>query len=138
MERIISELKNTANKVAKKSGELVEISKVKLSIAGTKSEISTQFKALGEAVYLAQKEGNDTEAKKIEEIISVLDGLYDRLEKLSEVNSALRNETICPFCGKSNPINQTFCGKCGNKLFSEDNEAYEGEVVEDIPEVETI
>ncbi len=138
MERILSELKNTADKVAKKSGELVEISKVKLSIAGTKSEINTQFKALGEAVYLAQKEEYDIGADKVEEIMEKLDELHERLEKLTQMNSVLKNEKICPFCGKNNPENQSFCGSCGNKLHTEEEEAFEGEVVEDIPEVETI
>ena len=137
MERILSELKNTADKVAKKSGELVEISKVKLSIASTKSEINAQFKALGETVYLAQKEDSDVGAEKIEEIIGILDGLYERLDNLAEINSALKNERICPSCGKSNPLNQPFCGGCGSKLYAEE-EVFEGDVVEDIPEVETI
>ena len=55
MDKFFSEIKNTADKVIKKSGNLVELSKVKFQIANTKSEIGASFKELGELVYHAQK-----------------------------------------------------------------------------------
>ena len=43
MDNFFSEIKNTADKVAKKSSELVEMSKVKLSMVNTKSEQTLRF-----------------------------------------------------------------------------------------------
>ena len=59
MERIISEIKTTADIVAKKSTELVELSKVKLNIANTKSKINTNFRILGEMIYISQKDDDE-------------------------------------------------------------------------------
>lgn len=138
MENFINKLKNVAGKAAKKSGELVELSKINLGIVGTKSEISTQFKVLGELVYAAQKNADDASTEKIEEIIANIDALYEKLNDLSEVNAALKNEKVCANCGKSNPENQAFCGGCGQKFDEEDDIAQEGEVIDDIANAETV
>lgn len=137
MDKFFSEIKNTADKVAKKSGELVEMSKVKLSIVSTKSEIGTNFKMLGELVYLAQRNGQEPDTKKIEETIEKINELYDKLDELSEVSSALKNEKICAYCGKSNPIEQPFCGGCGQKFKSE-APADDDDIVEEIVDVEIV
>ena len=137
MEKIISEIKNTADKVVKKSGELVEMSKIKLGIASVKSEIGTNYKVLGELVYRAQREdGADT--SKIDDVITKIDELYDRLDELNEVSAALKNEKVCACCGKSNPIDQPFCGGCGQKFPENEEPAQEGEVIDDITEIETV
>lgn len=122
MEKFISEIKNRADKVAKKSGELVEISKTKLSMANTKSEISSNFKILGELVYLSQKASTESDPQKIEETISKIDELYERLGELSELNSMLKNEKNCPNCKKSNSIDAQFCSGCGYKFSNNDSE----------------
>lgn len=138
MEHILSEIKSRADKVMKKSGELVEKSKVKLAIAGTKSEIGSLFKQLGELVYLAQKDETGAGAEEIENTIAHIDVLYEKLEELTQADSALKNEKICAQCGKSNPMEQTFCGGCGNKFPENEEPAQEGEVLDDIPDVETV
>lgn len=138
MDKILSEIKSRADQVMKKSGELVEKSKVKLAIAGTKSEIGTLFKQLGELVYMAQKEDNSASTEEIENTIAHIDALYEKLEELTKTDSALKNEKICAQCGKSNPIEQTFCGGCGNKFPENTEPAQEGEVLDDIPDIETV
>lgn len=116
MDNFFSEIKNTADKVAKKSSELVEMSKIKLNTANTKSEIGTNFKILGELVYLSQKNTTEPDTNKIEEIIAKIDELYERLDELAEVSSALKNEKRCPSCTKSNPIDAQFCFGCGHRF----------------------
>lgn len=138
MEKIISEIKNTADKFARKSGELVEMSKVKLGIVSTKSEIGTNFKILGELVYKAQKDDTSSDTAKIEEVIAKINELYEKLDELTEVSAALKNEKVCAYCGKSNPIDQLFCGGCGQKFPVDDEPAQEGEVIDDIMEIETV
>ncbi len=113
MDRIISEIKNTADKVAKKSGELVELSKTKLNIANTKSDISTNFKLLGEMVYIAQRDNTEVNPERFEEIITKIDVLYERLAELNEIANGLMNKKLCPECNKTNEINAAFCSACG-------------------------
>ncbi len=128
MDKIISELKNTADKVVKKSVELAELSKIKLSIASTKSEIGANYKALGELVYMAQK-NDEADSKDITELIEKIDELYKRLDEFNEVYSSLKNEKICPDCNKANPMDQAYCGSCGHKFEIAQEEVYEGDVI---------
>ena len=137
MDNFVSEIKNTADKVAKKSSELVEMSKVKLSMVNTKSEIGTNFKVLGELVYLSQKDGAEPDTKKIEETIAKINELYDRLDELSEVSSTLKNEKICPNCTKSNPADAQFCSGCGYKFTNNDPDDDDLNV-EEITEVDVV
>lgn len=137
MEKILSEIKNTADKVVKKSGELVELSKIKLGIAGVKSEIGTNYKMLGELVYRMQKD-DETDTEKINEVIAKIDELYERLDELNDVCAALKNEKVCSNCGKRNPLDQPFCGGCGQKFPDYEEPAQEGEVIDDITEIETV
>ena len=120
MERIISEIKNTADKVAKKSGELVELSKAKLNIANTKSDIGANFKLLGEMVYLAQRDETEVNPEKLEEIITKIDDLYERLAEFNEIANALMNKKSCPECNKTNDIDALFCSGCGYRFTTTD------------------
>lgn len=121
MENFLAELKNTAGKVFKKSGEIVEISKAKLSIASIKSDISSNFKLLGEIVYLSQHENVETAAEEVEEIIARIDALYEKMADLNEAATTLMNKKICPECDEVNDADAAFCSHCG-LAFSSDEE----------------
>lgn len=138
MDNFFSEIKNTADKVAKKSSELVEMSKVKLSMVNTKSEIGSNFKILGELVYLSQKDGAEPDTKKIEETIAKINELYDRLDELAEVTSSLKNEKICPNCTKHNPADAQFCYGCGHRFPDNNNPDDNDYNEEEINEVDVI
>ncbi len=130
MEKFFTEIKNTADKVIKKSGELVELSKVKFQIANTKSEIGANFKELGELVYHAQKSEAQPDTQIIEGTITKIDELYAKLEALMAENSSLKNEKLCPSCEKSNPNDAQFCLDCGYK-FASSNDAEDDKTVEE-------
>lgn len=113
MEKILSEIKNTADKVAKKSGELVELSKVKINILNTKSSIDSYFKKLGEILYFSQKEDADADTENLEEIFAKIDELYEKLSEYNDAKANLTNKKICPECHKSNDTDSSFCSRCG-------------------------
>ena len=136
MDKFLSELKNTASKVVRKSSELVEISKIKLNIANVKSDISANYKLLGELVYLSQTDDAEPDTEKIQETIARIDELNEKLSALLEDSSALKNEKVCPECAKNNAKDALFCVKCGHKFeepfeeADEDNEEpLEGDVL---------
>ncbi len=116
MDRIISEIKNAAGKVAKKSTELVELSKVKLNIINTKSTIDENFKSLGELLYYSQKGDADITTESIEETIAKIDDLYEKLDELNNISANISNKKICPNCKKANENNSAFCSDCGLNL----------------------
>jgi len=116
MDRIISEIRSTADKVAKKSGELVELSKAKLNIANTKSSLNSNFRILGELIYLSHKDEGNIESSKIEDIIEKIDVLYEKLAEYEDIAAGLSNKKLCPECRNPNETNAVFCSSCGHNF----------------------
>ena len=112
MDKFISDLKNTAISAAAKTGEFIEIGKLKLSCADIKNKINDEYKELGKAVYSAHKDGEDTEYH-INEIIENIDGLYEKLALQEEEIAILKKQKKCSSCGAVCDEDSAFCSKCG-------------------------
>ena len=117
MDKIFADIKNSVGSAVKKSGELVEITKVKLAIADTKNEIKSKLAALGEEVYFAQK--NDLSPESAAELIGELDELYAILEAQEAKLATLKKQKVCPNCDAPSDSEAVFCSRCGSK-FSDD------------------
>jgi len=115
MEKFISDLKKTAVSAAQKTGELVEIGKLKIACSNTKCKIDEAFKDLGKALYNAEKEGND-DAELIKHTIEEIDGLYEKLAKQEDELCELKKQKKCPSCGLICDVEALFCSKCGEKF----------------------
>lgn len=115
MEKFISDLKKTAKNAAQKTGEIVEIGKLKLAIQDTKGKINDLYKELGESLYAARKDGND-DADSIEKIIEEIDAMYEKLASQEEELATLKKQKKCPSCGVLCDDEADFCSKCGAEL----------------------
>lgn len=115
MEKIFSDLKNSVNSAVKRSGELLEISKVKMAVADTKNEIGRKYRELGEKVYEAHQEDADT-ATEVEGIIWELDELFEVLKSHEMKLASLKKEKICENCKQSSDMEAAYCSKCGAKF----------------------
>lgn len=121
MEKIFEDIKNSVGSAVKKSGELVEITKVRLAIADTKSEIKSKLAMLGEEVYFAQK--NDLSPESAAELIGELDELYAILEAQEAKLATLKKQKVCPVCDMPSDSDAVFCSRCGKK-FNDNDEDY--------------
>ena len=119
MEKFISDLKNTVNTAVKKSGELVELTKLKVAIADTKNAIRNRFESLGELAYLAAK-GEDTPASDAESLVADISELKATLSEQEAKAAELTNKKICSQCGKMAADDAAFCPSCGNPLQKEE------------------
>lgn len=120
-EDVVVNARSAANVVGKKAGQLVDISKLRLSAADVEREISGRLEALGRQVYDAKKTGIDSQAL-IDESISCIDELYEQLDVINDELALARNKVICPKCGSTNPQGFTYCGCCGAKIINEEPE----------------
>ena len=114
MDKLFSDLKNTAKTAAKKSGDLLEISKLKLAVMETRSRIDDAFQKLGKLVYDSAK-NSDVEFDA-ESVISEIDELFNTLDEKQEQYAALKNEKKCNVCGEMNALKAVFCSNCGEKF----------------------
>lgn len=115
MEKIISDLKKTAISAAQKTGEMVEIGKLKIAVSNKKSKINDCYRDLGLALYTAQKQGSD-EAEALNRIITDIDVLFAELGELEKELASLKSQKKCEECGELCDEDAVFCAKCGTKF----------------------
>ncbi len=118
LENFVSNAKQAANVVGKKTGELVDTSKLKLQAAEINGDIRRSFEALGRALYEARKQDIQT-TEEIDDIILLINHRYDELDEVNEQLTKLSSKTACPRCGEMNVKSANFCSRCGEKLLVE-------------------
>ena len=89
----MSNAKQAANVVGKKTGELVDTSKLKLQAVDLNSDIKRNYEALGRAVYESRKQGIDS-TEEIDDIIILINEKYDELDEVNEQLSKMSNKNI--------------------------------------------
>ncbi|WP_101696457.1 hypothetical protein [Clostridium minihomine] len=82
-EDVVINAKTAANAVGKKAGQLVDVSKLKISAAELNIEINKKYEALGKAVYDAKKADSDP-ADLVAEAMVAIDELQEQLDALNE------------------------------------------------------
>ncbi len=111
-DNFLSKAKNVANVAGKKTGEMVEISKIKLQLIQLNGDVEKVYQRIGQLVYQQHSVGVEN-GTVIEAAISEIDGL---LAQIAEVNAKLtvaNEQIVCENCGCINSADSVFCSRCG-------------------------
>lgn len=130
--------KDAFDVVAKKTGEVWSIQKLKYNIACINSQLSKDFETLGRLYFeqltaeKAETAENTENASAAEEnaenaqtdvnndsIQELKAAIIDKKEKIKEMEDMLDSQKkvlVCPVCSTKNPAESSFCSKCGTKL----------------------
>ncbi len=134
LDDVMVNMKSAASTVSKRTGEIVDYSKLKFTASGLSSEIRRKYQTLGEEVYACTKIGTE-DSKSIELLIEEIDALKEQLQATNELIMAAKNKILCPVCKAELDKDSIFCNKCGNKIekdfTSTDEQSDEDVVVED-------
>ena len=107
--------RDAAEKVGKKTGDLVELARLRLNLSDVERDISRQFEKLGRLVYDARRTEEDFAAAA--DACSVkLDALFARAGELRDRICALRNARRCTHCNTFNSEDSRYCKRCGKGL----------------------
>lgn len=112
--------------VSKKSGEVVNSTKINMSIKAEREKIERLQIDIGKRIYekFDQKQEVDEGVKEFCEQIKIIEGTIDELnQKLQDI----KNVRKCTSCGKEISKEIKFCPGCGGK---------QEDVVESVKEVE--
>ena len=112
---LLNKAKAFADVAGKKTGELVEVSKLKLEVVQVNSDIQKAYERLGNIVYEQEKTGADNK-DLIALCISEIDGLLSELSDLNAKINEAKNTVKCMNCGAENPEGSLYCARCGSAL----------------------
>lgn len=107
--------KNAADIATKKTGEVVESSKIRYQMKQIEWEIEKAYAKLGAIVYESKK-SSDGFDEVIALAISEVDDLKTRYEDCATKLRMYKNLTQCPNCARENEEGDAFCSRCGASL----------------------
>ncbi len=115
-ENITKKVTDTAKAAAKKSGELVEVTKLSMSIGTEEDKIKKVYMDIGKSVYESFVKGEDVgETFKVycEQIESYEESIKEIKQKILE----LKNLRACPSCSYEMEEDEEiiYCSRCGAK-----------------------
>lgn len=115
----VNSIKQSIEKAAKtavsKSTELLEVTKLKISIADAESEIDRLMRDIGRTIYEAYSK-NEEPNEDISETCLMIDAKYAEIEEKQARIIECKNMIACPNCGKGIEKGSDYCSKCGEKL----------------------
>ena len=129
MDDFFDKAKYVAVKAGEKTGELVEVSRLKLACVGLNTNLEKQYQKLGRIVYeMVKKEANNEEA--VFQCVDEIDGLLQELREISGKLDGVKGN-VCSVCGKANLEDAVFCSYCGASLTNSGDPAPEEKEPED-------
>ena len=112
---VVVNAKTAASAVSKKAGELYDLSKLRIALAGLRSDLNKQYQALGEAVY------SEAPEEEIDAIKSDIAEIKQNIVDVEKILASTRNTVKCPQCGQKLNKNAAFCFTCGAAIPKEPN-----------------
>lgn len=104
-----------AQNAAKRSGEMVEVTKLNISIKSEEDSIDKLYDEIGKYCYVRYEAGNENDSS----LIDLCDKIKDHKEKINSLKekiNEIKNVSICEKCGSEVNKTSAFCGNCGAKV----------------------
>lgn len=117
---------DTAKAAAKKSGSVVEVTRLNMNINAEEEKVRKVYSDMGKQLYEDYTEGKSVGDKILEHCVKI-DEIIKSIDEMREKILELRNVKACPNCGMELDIEMEYCYKCGRKQ----DEAETPEVVQD-------
>lgn len=114
-EEVISRAKAVAEAAGRKTGELVETTKLKVEIAELQKEIASLYEGLGRLIYDGKKSGESVD-DMVDACIAHLEEQNAYLEELQDRILENKNAVRCAGCGAINDDSFRYCSQCGKTL----------------------
>ena len=112
---------------AKKSGELVEVSKINISIGNEEGKIQNLYKEIGQNLYQKYVASNECD-EDFRQTCETINQHEQTIKELKQKILEIKNIKICPNCNAEIARNIQFCSGCGAKQEEMPQEEVETEV----------
>jgi hypothetical protein len=115
LDTMTTKAKQLAGIASKKTGEAVEISKLKVQASQINSMMRSTYERIGTLIYDQEKTGVDN----YDIVMVCISEIDAQLSKLSDINAriaAIKSGSVCPSCGAPNPSGSAYCAVCGGSM----------------------
>ena len=113
-ENLTKRVTDTAKAAAKKSGDIVEVTKLNMSIGTEEDKIETVYTEIGKAVYDIYTKGEDV-GEEFRDLCEKIRTHQKNIEEIKQKILELKNVKLCPSCSTELELDIAFCPKCGTK-----------------------
>lgn len=108
-------LKDGASKVTKKSGEILELSKINIEINSVNNSLKRVYEEMGESLYKKYSTGKEIDAS-FKDSCKEAHSLNKKKESLRKKILKAKDMCPCKFCGENISKTSSFCPCCGKRL----------------------
>ncbi len=114
-DKTVQKAKEVFNTACQKTGEVVNIQKLKIELATLQNRLNKAYASLGEIVY---KKIKDSDLEDMAEKVAVVEikGLFQEVKNLREEIDNLQGKQTCNNCGARVDKDASFCKICGVSL----------------------
>ncbi len=105
---------DTAKAAAKKSGSVVEVTRLNMNINAEEDKVRKIYSDIGKQLYEDYTEGKNVGDKILEYCLKI-DEVIKSIDEMREKILELRNVKACPNCGMELDVEMEYCYKCGRK-----------------------
>lgn len=113
-EDTITRAREIIGETGRATGELIEVQKLKFSVASTKSAIRKNYELLGQYTYLSVV-NNEDNSVAVEELVSEIKEQKQQIAELEKQIADAKGKVTCS-CGCVNSESAKFCSGCGKEL----------------------
>lgn len=115
LENVKNVVTDAAQKVAKKSGEIIEASKVKYTIFELKGDIKKLYEEIGKLTY----QTIEADGEYAEDIKLKCNIITAKLAKIEYLKTTGETGVKCPSCGRNAGFDDENCPSCGADMAEE-------------------
>ena len=115
LDDIINKTRDVASDLGHKANDVVEVSKLRLSVVSLGSDIDKVYQKLGLMIYEMVKAGTANQ-ELVNGCVAEIDALKLKLEEANQKIDELKNVRRCDSCGNAVDIAAQFCPMCGSLL----------------------
>lgn len=114
-ESAVNKAKDVLDVACKKTGEVVNIQKLKIDASTLESKREEDFAALGKIYFDSIKNSEDVD-ENVAGLAADIKEKTEQINKLRDEISASKNKRVCPSCGAFVEKNSVYCSVCGAKI----------------------
>ena len=107
--------KNAADVAGKKTGEVVEVARLKYQQKQAEWDLEKSYAKLG-AIYHESQNSKEDFRDAIELAMNEITGLKENIKKIEESIRAYRKVQRCGKCAADNDVSALYCSGCGSPL----------------------